>query len=132
MARTAPPIKTLPLRRGWGREFRMEPRVKTGLWAQVALRLADSAGRSGMVLRKGDPDSGGILAVLRLRDGFVVLSQVRDAEGRPAWIRGTGAAPVDQQAADAYVERQVKRDPDVWVLEFDAPDGLPPFEAKIL
>lgn len=99
----------------------------------MALRLGDSAGRPGMVLRKGDPDSGGILCVLLGRDGqLCVLSQVRDADGRPAWIRGTGPAPVDQAAADAYVERQVKRDPDLWVLEFEAPDLLPPFEAKLL
>ena len=110
----------------------MEPKVKAGLWAQMALRLADLAGRSGMVLRKGDPDSGGILCVLRGRQGCLVLSQVRDGEGRAAWMRGTGKDPVPEPEADAYVERQVKRDPDLWVLEFDAPDLLPPFEAKII
>src|SRR3954464_12812005 len=110
----------------------MEPRVKAGIWVSMALRLADIAGRSGAVLRKGDPDSGGILCVLRGREGLVVLSQVRDAEGRPAWLRGSGAAPVDQETADAYVARQVKRDPDLWVVEFDAPDLKPPFEGKLL
>jgi hypothetical protein len=110
----------------------MEARVKAGIWVSMALRLADLAGRSGVVLRRGDPDSGGVLCVLRGRDGLVVLSQVRDAEGRPAWLRGSGAAPLDQAAADAYVDRQVGRDPDLWVLEFDTPDFLPPFEAKIL
>jgi hypothetical protein len=98
----------------------------------MALRLADRAGRSGVVLRRGDPDSGGVLCVLRGREGLAVLSQVRDAEGRPAWLRGSGAAPLDQAAADAYVERQVRRDTDLWVLEFDAPDFVPPFEARIL
>ncbi len=98
----------------------------------MALRLADIAGRSGAVLRKGDPDSGGILCVLRGREGLVVLSQVRDAEGRAAWLRATGQAPVDDEAADAYVARQVKRDPDLWVVEFDAPDLRPPFEATLL
>ena len=111
---------------------RMEARVKAGIWVSMALRLADIAGRSGAVLRKGDPDSGGILCVLRGRDGLVVLSQVRDAEGRPAWLRGSGAQPVDQAAADAYVERQVKRDPDLWVVEFEAPDLAPPFEGRML
>ena len=110
---------------------RMEARVKAGIWVSMALRLADIAGRSGAVLRKGDPDSGGILCVLRAR-GLVVLSQVRDAEGRPAWLRGTGAAPVDKSTTDAYVARQVKRDPDLWVVEFDAPDLKPPFEGKLL
>lgn len=98
----------------------------------MALRLSDITGRSGAVLRKGDPDSGGILCILRGRDGLVALSQVRDAEGRAAWMRGTGPAPVDQETADAYVQRQVKRDPDLWVVEFDAPDLKPPFEARIL
>jgi hypothetical protein len=110
----------------------MEPKVKAGIWVSMALRLADISGRSGAVLRKGDPDSGGILCVLRGRAGILLLSQVRDAEGRPAWLRALGAAPVEQEAADAYVERQVKRDPDLWVVEFETPDLVPPFEAKIL
>ncbi len=110
----------------------MEARVKAGIWVQMALRLSDIAGRSAAVLRKGDPDSGGILCLLRGREGLVALSQVRDAEGRPAWMRATGPGPVDQEAADAYVERQVRRDPDLWVVEFDAPDFKPPFEGKLL
>jgi hypothetical protein len=110
----------------------MEPRVKAGIWVSMALRLADIAGRSGAVLRRGDPDSGGILCVLRGREGLLVLSQVRDAAGRPAWLRGSGAVPVDQATADAYVERQVKRDPDLWVVEFEVPDLKPPFEGRLL
>ena len=84
------------------------------------------------MLRKGDPDAGGVLVVLRGRTGLSVLSQMRAAEGTPAWIRGTGAAPVEQATADAYVARQVKFDPDLWVLEFESPDMLPPFEGKIV
>ena len=110
----------------------MEARVKAGIWVSMAFRLSDMAGRPAVVLRKGDPDSGGILAVLRGREGVVVLSQVRDAEGRPAWLRGTGPAPVEEGLATAYVDRQVKRDPDLWVLEFEAPDLVPPFEARLI
>ncbi|WP_431280834.1 DUF1491 family protein [Humitalea sp. 24SJ18S-53] len=110
----------------------MEPKIKAALWVQMAVRLSDIAGRPAAVLRKGDPDSGGILAVLIGREGQVALSQVRDAEGRPAWLRATGAAPVDEQTLNAYVERAVKRDPDLWVVEFEAPDLMPPFEARFL
>jgi hypothetical protein len=109
-----------------------EPRVKAGIWVSMALRLADIDGRAGAVLRRGDADAGGILVVLRGREGLCVLSQVRDAQGQAAWLQATGAAPVAQDAADAYVARQVARDPDLWVIEFDAPDMRPPFEARIV
>ncbi|MBM3587917.1 MAG: DUF1491 family protein [Alphaproteobacteria bacterium] len=110
----------------------MDAKVKAGIWVSMAIRLSDMAGRSAAVLRKGDPDSGGILCVLRGQAGVQVLSQIRDAEGRPAWLRATGPGVVDQETADAYVARQVQRDPDVWVVEFDAPDLRPPFEARVV
>ncbi len=109
-----------------------EPRVKAKLWVQMALRLGDGNGRPGAVLRRGDPDAGGVLVVLRSRAGLLVLSQVRAGEGDIAWMAGTGPAAVEQSVADAYVDRQVKRDPDLWVLEFEAPDLQPPFEARIV
>jgi len=98
----------------------------------MALRMGNSSGRYGAVVRKGDPDAGGVLVVLRHDKAVSVLSQVRSADGELAWMRGTGAAPVDDEAANAYIARQVKFDPDVWVLEFEAPDMLPPFEGKIV
>lgn len=110
----------------------MEARVKAGFWVSMALRLGDAAGRPGAVLRRGDADAGGILVVLRGREGLCVLSQARAADGSAAWMRATGAAAVDDAAADAYVARQLRFDPDLWVLEFEAPDLLPPFQAKLL
>jgi hypothetical protein len=109
-----------------------QPRVKAGLWVSMALRLGNADGRFGAVLRKGDPDAGGVLVMLRGREGLSVLSQARSADGELVWMRATGPAPVDQEAADAYVARQVKYDSDLWVLEFEAPDLLPPFEARIV
>ncbi len=109
-----------------------EPRLKAGLWVKMALRMADRDGHPGVVLRKGDADSGGVLVVLRGRDGLAVLSQVRAADGALAWMRATGADPVGQDAADAYISRQVRYDPDIWVLEFEAPDLAPPFDAKLI
>ena len=110
----------------------MGANLKTGFWVSAALRLADAADRPAMVVRKGDPDAGGVLAMLRARDGMVVvLSQVRLADGALGWMRGTGADPVPQAAADAYVARRVGFDPDLWVVEFDSPDHRPPFEATL-
>jgi hypothetical protein len=109
-----------------------EPRVKAGIWVSAALRMAEIAGRPGVVVRRGDADAGGVLALLRGRAGVVVLSQVRTGEGEAAWLRATGADPVDDAAAQTYIDRQVGRDPDLWVVEFECPDFRPPFEAKML
>jgi len=109
-----------------------EARVKAGLFVSAALRMAFSAGRAGAVLRHGDDDAGGILAILRGREGFLVLTQVAAADGAGAWLRATGPDPVAQDAVDEYVARQVARDPDLWVVEFDAPDFVPPFAARLL
>jgi hypothetical protein len=108
------------------------PRIKAGIWVSMALRMGNASARFGAVLRKGDPDAGGVLVVLRNNQGVSVLSQLRSAEGELAWMRATGPGPVDEPTADAYVARQVKFDPDLWVLEFETPDLLPPFEAKLV
>lgn len=108
------------------------PRIKAGIWVNMALRMGNADGRFGTVIRKGDPDAGGVLVVLRNDKAVMVLSQIRSAEGELAWMRATGAASVDDATADAYIARQVKFDPDLWVIEFEAPDLLPPFEAKLV
>lgn len=110
----------------------VEARVKAGLWVSAALRQGGLAGKHGVVVRKGDADAGGILAVLRARAGLVVLSQTRASNGEPAWLRATGPTPVAETEADAYISRQVARDPDLWVVEFECADLAPPFEARIL
>ncbi len=107
--------------------------MKAAFWVQMALRMGQQDGRYGVVARRGDADAGGVLVVLRDRaGGLCVLSQMRDAAGELAWLRATGRTPVDTAAADAYVARQVRTDPDLWVLEFESPDLLPPFGGRIL
>ena len=108
------------------------PRIKAGIWVSMALRMGNADGRFGTVIRKGDPDAGGVLVALRGREGLSVLSQVRSGEGELAWMRATGPDPVDDATADAYIARQLKFDPDLWVIEFEAPDLLPPFEVKLV
>ncbi|GBR30662.1 hypothetical protein AA11826_0675 [Komagataeibacter oboediens DSM 11826] len=110
-----------------------EARLKTGIWVKAMLRQAGQKGNPGMVLHHGDDDAGGVLIVLLGRAGHMsVLAQTRTHDGRRAWFRATGEAAVDQAGVDAYVTRQMERDPDLWVLEFETPDLMPPFEAKMI
>jgi hypothetical protein len=102
------------------------------MWVQAVLRMGQADGRYGVVIRKGDADAGGVLLILRGHAGITILTQICDATGEAAWLRGTGETPVEEQVADSYIAKQLKYDSDLWVIEFDAPDYLPPFEARIL
>jgi hypothetical protein len=39
---------------------------------------------------------------------------------------------MEEEEADAYIERAVKRDPDLWVIEIETRSGEHPFEGRVL
>jgi hypothetical protein len=94
--------------------------LTTGLWVMAQVRLCDRAFMPATVVRRGDPDAGTVLLKLnRFEAGVVVYTQASSMDDAPAWSRGTGPTPVTEAEADAYIARQVQRDPDVWVLEIE-------------
>lgn len=105
----------------------MEARLKTGLWVKALVRRCDLAAIGVAVVARGDVDSGAVLVKLSSRDqGCAVLSQTRRPDGELVWMRATGADAVPESEADAYIARQCRRDPDLWVVEIEtaAPDEL--------
>ena len=111
----------------------MEARLKTKIVVQAAVRVCSSQAIPIVVARRGDEDAGTILVKLnRLDLGCTVLAQTRTANGSLAWLRATGESLVDEATADAYIARQVARDPDVWVVEIEDRSGRPIFGGPIL
>jgi GMP synthase (glutamine-hydrolysing) len=110
----------------------MEPRLKTRIVVQAALRTSTMRGIAMVVARHGDDDAGTIILKINRRDlGCSVLVQTRTPTGELAWLRAVAEAS-DEAAADAYIARQVQRDPDLWVVEIDDRAGRSMFEGRIL
>lgn len=81
-------------------------------------------GLNAVVARKGDEDSGAVLIkVMRGSEGFLVYSQVRDANARLAWMCVTGAVPVPEAAADQIIAKAIDVDWDIWVVEIEDRSG---------
>lgn len=109
-----------------------EERLPTGLWVSAHVRAANAQGATMTIARRGDPDRGTILLKLnRLDRTFEVLSQIRRDE-KLVWLRATGPQPVDEGVADAYIDRQVRYDSDLWVVEVDDRHGRHWFDGPVV
>ena len=110
-----------------------EVRLKTRILVQAAVRVCTQQAIPIVIARRGDEEAGTVLIKLNQRErGFMVLAQTRTPTGELAWFKGTGAAPVDEPAADAYIARKVARDPDIWVVEIEDPEGRPIFSGQVV
>src|SRR5439155_19387710 len=99
----------------------MGARLKSGLWVKALVRRCDLAAIAVAVAARGDADAGAILLKFNGRDtGCFVLAQARGRDGELLWMRATGPAPVAEADADTYIERQRRRDPDLWVVEIES------------
>lgn len=109
-----------------------DDRLPTQLWVGAHLRRCSMEAVPAYVLRKGEAMGGLVLLRLARPSGGVrVLVQTRDLDGRLGWMAVMGGDYVTDADADAYVDRAVGRDPDLWVVEIEHPEGWHPFEGPV-
>lgn len=111
----------------------MEARLKSGIWVKALIRRCDLAAIGCAVVKRGDGDAGAVLIKSNgFEAGCSVLAQTRQADGTLVWMRATGPEPVPESDADAYIERQRRRDPDLWVVEIESPSPQDLLDAPIV
>lgn len=112
----------------------MSDKLETAFWLKAHIKLWNDRGIPMLVVKRGEATAGAVLVKINQgRDiGCCVLAQTRTAEGKPAWVRGTGETLVEEAEADAYITRQLRYDPDLWVVEIEDRAGRHPFEEPIV
>lgn len=111
-------------------------RLKSRIWVQAQIRLCDINNLPAYIVKRGDPDAGAVILRLNRLDGTSHLfNQARLADGDAAWAKASGSDTEGRMSdadAMAYIERQRKYDPDLWVIEIEDPERRYTLDAKIV
>lgn len=106
----------------------MAPRLKSEMYASALIRRAQAVGAQAYLVRRGASEAGAIfIQVDRLDGTCYVLSPAQRSildsadEGR-AWTRPLGES-TDAEKAREYFARQLKFDPDIWIVEIEDREG---------
>jgi hypothetical protein len=104
----------------------MMMRLKTALWVAAYLRRCQVEGLFGVVRRRGAEEAGAVFVRISRLDGTSDLfgpAPQSAFDAAPDAGRAFTPSLASQSATDAEVEaylaRQVKFDPDVWIVEVE-------------
>ena len=88
--------------------------------ASSLVRRAQAEGDFAAVLRKGDPDRGALLIIVRSRGRYVAcLERALSTDGHYRWaVVGPAEGAADENLAD-FLAKRVRFDEDVWLIELD-------------
>jgi hypothetical protein len=110
----------------------MQPRLKSGLFVRALIRRVEVQGAQAYVLRKGSEEAGAVfIKVARLDGTAMVLNQALAGEGERVWARPLGES-ADEAKVAAYFERQIKYDPDLWIVEIEDRQGRAFVDEKVV
>ena len=107
----------------------MSARVTSAMWVSAYVRRCGVAGAPAYVVRKGAEAAGAIFIKVNRLDGTVLLlapapqALLADAYHARAWTPWRGGETVAEADADAYLAREVRFDPDLWLVEIEDRQG---------
>jgi hypothetical protein len=97
--------------------------IHSDVWVYALIRRVELGGAFATVARRGDARGGAVLVkTLDRRSGQARLyAQAMRADGEEVWMQPVGSS--DEADIDAFIERSVRIDPDLWVVEIEDADG---------
>jgi hypothetical protein len=101
-------------------------RLKSGIWVAGYMRRCQIEGASAVLRRRGADEAGAVFIKVARLDGtaevFGPAPQSAFDEARPAdraFVPCLKVQPATEAEAEAYLARQIKFDPDVWIIEVE-------------
>jgi hypothetical protein len=98
-------------------------RLKTNIWVAAYLRRCQSEGVFGAVRRRGAEEAGAVFVKVATMDGsamlYVPAPQTVYDEGRPVERLFTPVSPdpMPEKSVEERLTREVRFDPDAWIVE---------------
>lgn len=93
--------------------------LSTDIWVGALIRRVELGGAFAVVARKGDARAGSVLVKVLNRDAGTarLYAEATRIDGERVWMQPT--ASDREEDLDRYVERALRVDPDLWVVEVD-------------
>ncbi|WP_407175806.1 DUF1491 family protein [Bradyrhizobium sp. STM 3562] len=104
-------------------------RLKTSIWVAAYLRRCQSAGVFGAVRRRGAEEAGAVFVKVATLDGnamlYVPAPQAVYDDSRPIerFFVPVAAAPLQERAVEDRLIKEVRFDPDAWIVETEDKAG---------
>jgi hypothetical protein len=104
-------------------------RLKTALWVAAYLRRCQVEGSSAVVRRRGAEEAGAVFVRICRLDGTSELfgpapqSALEVHQGDRIFTPCLLSQPAPDEAIEACLAREMKFDPDLWIVEVDDPTG---------
>jgi hypothetical protein len=98
-------------------------RLKSSIWVAAYLRRCQGAGIFGAVRRRGAEEAGAVFVKVVTLDGNAMLytpaPQTVYDDSRPVErvFTPTSPAPIPEQTVEERLAREIRFDPDAWIIE---------------
>ena len=106
-----------------------QARLKSKIIIDAIIRICSDRGLPATVVRLGDHDAGNIyIKVSNIVYDCLIYTQQRQTDETIKWVTTPSKNSLSETQADAYLERQIKYDQDVWIVEIEDPKHRNPFD----